>query len=166
MTDTMENLMNSIDANNKELQNKYLTFWLDRQSFGVPIYQVVQIVSMQEITPMPEMPYYVKGVINLRGNIIPVIDGRLRLNKPETEYNDATCIIITIMRGKYVGLIVDEVDEVKNIGKENISDPPRVEGSGESSVIGIARGENKLTLIMDLDKVLGAGELAQITTGL
>ncbi len=78
---------------------------------------MVQIISMQEITPLPDFPEYAKGVINLRGNIIPVIDMRIRLKKPEAEYNESTCIIVTNIQDTYIGFIVDTVDEVVDISR-------------------------------------------------
>lgn len=114
------------NQNKDELEGRYLTFWVQKQLFGVSIDKVVQIVGMQEITELPEQPEYAKGVINLRGQIIPVIDVRLRLGKPEASYTERTCIIITRLNEKDFGLIVDEVDEVTNIVSDRISPPPQM----------------------------------------
>lgn len=114
------------NQNKDDLEGRYLTFWVQKQLFGISIDKVVQIVGMQEITELPEQPEYAKGVINLRGQIIPVIDVRLRIGKQEAQYTERTCIIITHMSGKDFGLIVDEVDEVTNIVSERISPPPQM----------------------------------------
>ena len=94
----MQDKINNLDIENLDddtLRNKYLTFFIEEQLFGVPIADVVQIVGMQDITKVPEFPSYAKGVINLRGIIIPIIDVRLRLKKEEITYNERTCIIVT-----------------------------------------------------------------------
>ncbi|MEG0650505.1 MAG: chemotaxis protein CheW, partial [Oscillospiraceae bacterium] len=115
-----------------EMDGKYLTFWTDKQLFGVPIAHVVQIVGMQNITEVPEFPYYAKGIINLRGSIIPLIDARLRLGKAEAEYNERTCVIVTSINEHFVGFIVDEVDAVVTIADDLIVPPPRLDASNDS----------------------------------
>ncbi|MDU7336842.1 MAG: chemotaxis protein CheW [Clostridium sp.] len=126
--------------NKDELEGRYLTFWVQKQLFGISIDKVVQIVGMQEITELPEQPAYAKGIINLRGQIIPVIDIRLRLGKPEAEYTERTCIIITRINEKDFGLIVDEVDEVTKIVSDRISPPPQMGKDKVSCYLtGIAR---------------------------
>ena len=147
-----------------EMEGKYLTFFTDGQLFGVSIADVVQIVGVQEITPIPEFPHYAKGIINLRGNIIPVIDMRLRLGKSETEYNERTCIIVTNIEEHYIGLIVDQVDEVTDISEELISPPPTVSGTGESFITGIGKLTNKIVLLMNTKKLLGNEELTWLDT--
>lgn len=128
------------NQNKEELEGRYLTFWVQKQLFGISIAKVVQIVGMQEITELPEQPNYAKGVISLRGQIIPVVDVRLRLGKQEAEYTERTCIIITRMYGKDFGLIVDEVDEVTNIACDLISPPPQMSKDQVNSYLtGIAR---------------------------
>ncbi len=147
-----------------EMKGKYLTFFTDDQLFGVSIADVVQIVGMQEITEIPEFPHYAKGIINLRGEIIPIVDMRLRLGKPEAEYNERTCIIVTTINGRCIGLIVDQVDEVTDIKDELISPSPTVSGAGESYLTGIGRLSNKVVLLLDTKRLLGNEELAWIDT--
>lgn len=138
-----------------EMDGKYLTFFTENQLFGVPISDVVQIVGMQEITQVPEFPVYAKGIINLRGSIIPVIDVRLRFGKPEKEYDERTCIIVTFIHEAAVGFIVDAVDAVTSITEENISPPPRVTGEYTSNYLkGIAKHEGKVVLLMDSQRLL------------
>ena len=142
-----------------EMDDKYLTYWTDKQLFGVPIVDVVQIIKMQKITAIPEFPSYVKGIINLRGSIIPLIDVRLRLGKPEIEYNERTCIIVTSIREKEIGFIVDEVDEVVNIGKESITAPPKISVDCQNAYLtGIATQEDRIVLLVDAAKIL-SGEV-------
>ncbi|MEG0542194.1 MAG: chemotaxis protein CheW [Angelakisella sp.] len=147
-----------------EMDGKYLTFFTDNQLFGVSIADVVQIVGMQGITEIPEFPHYAKGIINLRGAIIPVIDMRLRLGKLEAEYNERTCIIVTNINERYIGLIVDQVDEVADIANDLIAPPPTVSGTGESYLTGIGKLTNKVVLLMDARKLLGNEQLACFDT--
>lgn len=154
---------------NAEIQGKYLTFWTDEQLFGIPIAEVVQIVGVQEITTMPDYPSYMKGIIHLRGSVIPLMDVRLRLGRTEAEYTDRTCIIITNINERYFGLIVDGVDEVTHIEDAQIADPPRVGGDSENKYLtGVATLENtkdhteKIILCMDVTKLLGEGVFAAL----
>jgi purine-binding chemotaxis protein CheW len=147
-----------------EMKGKYLTFWTDSQLFGVPIADVVQIIGIQEITPIPDSPAYAKGVINLRGNIIPVIDVRLRFNKAEETYNERTCIIVTRIDQNYIGFIVDSVDEVTNIGDEDISPAPKVSKDRTNAYLsGIGKVENKVVLLLDTSKILNESEIQQVS---
>lgn len=143
-----------------EMDGKYLTFWTDGQLFGIPIAHVVQIVGIQRVTEVPEFPHYAKGIINMRGSIIPVIDARLRLGKQEAEYNERTCIIVTNISENLVGFIVDEVDAVMVVKDEQISPPPQFGGSSESFLTGIGKLEEKVILLMDTRKMVGADELS------
>ena len=140
--------------NDSDMQGKYLTFITENQLFAIPIYDVVQIVGMQKITDMPDSPNYVKGIINLRGSIIPVIDFRLRLGKQENEYNERTCIIVTNIDIQEIGLVVDEVDSVLNIVDEYISKPPQMNVTSNSYITGIATLANKVILILDAAIIL------------
>ena len=138
-----------------EMDGKYLTFWIDNQIFGIAISDIDQIVSIQKITPMPQFPSYVKGVINLRGEIIPVIDVRLRFNKPEVPYNKITCIIIITIGKDQYGLIVDSVDEVVKIQDEEITAPPTISDNYENDYLsGIAKLKEKVVLLLDITAIL------------
>ena len=142
-----------------DTEGKYLTFFTDGQLFGVPISEVVQIVGMQEITAIPEYPAYAKGIINLRGSIIPVIDIRLRLGKNEAEYNDRTCVIVINVCSAYFGFIVDEVDEVTDIESSLIAPPPRVSGESMNQYLtGVAQLGEKIVLLIDATRILGRDE--------
>lgn len=149
----------ALGASADEMKGKYLTFWTFGQLLGIPISLVVQIVGLQDITPMPEFPSYAKGVINLRGTIIPVIDIRLRLNQPEVAYSERTCIIVTSIHDSVAGFIVDEVDEVTTIDDEIISPPPKMSSSQKSYVTGIAKLDKKVALLIDAQRLLGDSEL-------
>lgn len=139
-----------------EMDGKYLTFWIEQQLFALPIADVVQIVGMQTTTPIPEYPYYAKGIINLRGTIIPIIDVRLRLGKEEIPYSERTCIIVANIRGIAVGFIVDSVNEVTDISQEQISLPPRMSGDNTNAYLtGIAKHSQSVILLISTYKMLG-----------
>lgn len=152
--------MQEIDT--KEMDGKYLTFWIDGQLFGVPIVHVVQIVGMQPTTQVPEYPSYAKGIINLRGTIIPLIDVRARLAKPQADYNERTCIIVTDINAMHVGFIVDEVDAVLAIADELISTPPKLADGTDSYITGVGRLESGVVLVLDPKKVLGTEDLQRL----
>lgn len=154
-----------------EMENKWLTFWMDSQLFGVSIAGVEQIIGMQPITGVPEYPPYARGIINLRGSIIPLIDLRLRLGRAEVAYNERTCIIINQVEDSQLGFIVDEVDEVVEIPADYISAPPRM---GDDTVnrylTGIARlvdanGTEKMILCVDAAKIIHPDDFALIAKG-
>lgn len=146
-----------------EMDGKYLTFWTDKQLFGVPITHVVQIVGMQTVTQIPEFPYYAKGVINLRGSIIPLIDARLRLGRQEAEYNERTCIIVISIRERLAGFIVDEVDSVVTITDDFISPPPQLGESAVNYILGVGTLEGGIVLLMDAHKIVGEDEIDLLT---
>lgn len=136
----LENITLELEESRSDLDKKWLTFWLQKQLFGVSIADVEQIISIQSVTEVPEYPKYAKGVINLRGAIIPVIDLRIRLGKPEAEYTDHTCIIISRVGDEQLGFIVDEVDAVIDIPTEAVSAPPQIgENKANRYLTGIAR---------------------------
>ena len=148
-----------------EVKGRYLTFWIDKQLFAVSIADVVQIVGMQDITQLPDYPHYVKGVIDLRGQIIPLVDVRLRFGKAEIPYSDRTCIIIISVKENHFGLIVDEVDEGTDIPSEKIASPPKVNTDQTNSYLtGIAQLEstaekNRIALLLDTLKIISETEL-------
>lgn len=161
--ENLNEAVHELREGNKEIEGKWLTFWLDGQSFGVSIAGVKQIVSMQPIVEMPDYPAYIKGIIHLRGAIIPVIDLRKRLGKPETSYNDHTCIIINSIGEEQLGFIVDEVNSVIDILQNEITPPPKIgEDTANRYLTGIAHindSEEKIILCLDAAKVLQQDEL-------
>lgn len=162
-TKTMSAGMDAAEGN-AEMYGKYLTFWTENQLFGVPIADVVQIVGLQEITKIPEFPEYAKGIINLRGNIIPLIDVRLRFHKEEAPYNERTCIIVTNINDNSIGFIVDAVDAVTDIGDECISQPPKLAADTTNTYLtGVAKLENKVVLLLDTGKILNEDTVMALT---
>ena len=123
MAEIMENILEMEEDTQKD---RYLTFSLGKESYGVEVRYVIEIIGIQSITEVPEMPGYVRGIINLRGKIIPVMDVRLRFKKEPKEYNDRTCIVVIDIKGVSIGLIVDSVSEVITIPEQDVVDPPKM----------------------------------------
>lgn len=156
-----------------DIVDRYLTFRTNSQLFGIPIQDVVQIIGMQKITGLPDSPPYMKGVIRLRGEVFPVIDVRRRLGQPDAAYNERTCIIITHIRDRGFGFIVDEVDEVCNIADEQIVPPPRMENSAVTTYLtGIAHLDGasgkaeRIILLLNITRLLREDELVSVAQAL
>lgn len=135
-------------------KGRYLTFELDREVYGIEIKYVTEIIGIQDITEVPEMPEYIKGIINLRGKIIPVMDVRLRFKKEPREYNDRTCIIVIDIEDISIGLIVDSVSEVLAIPETEVVAPPEVGKGSNKYIKGIGKVGNEVKLILDSHKLL------------
>jgi purine-binding chemotaxis protein CheW len=151
MTIQQESLLESEDTQH----GRYLTFLLGEEVFGIEIRYVTEIIGMHQITRLPELPEHIRGIINLRGKIIPVIDMRLRFKKEPIEYNDRTCIIVIDIDDISVGLIVDEVDEVITYEDDDIVPPPDCKTGVQNRFIeGIGRKEENVTLILDCRRLL------------
>lgn len=143
-------------------KGKYLTFTLDTECYGIEIKFVTEIIGIQAITEMPELPDYLKGIINLRGKIIPVMDVRLRFKKPSREYNDRTCVIVVDIHGMSVGLVVDSVAEVLNIAENNIVPPPQMQKGGNKYIKAVGKVDNDVKLLLDCSKLLQEAEVEEL----
>ena len=141
---------------------KYLTFSLGAEFYGIEIKYVTEIIGMQSITELPQTPAYVRGIINLRGKIIPVIDVRLRFGKPFQPYNDRTCIIVIDLKQTSIGLIVDAVSEVMSISEEEMVPPPEFKAGGNPFLQAIAKTGTSVKLLLDGGKLLTDHETEQL----
>ena len=150
--------MEDIDIEEDTQKEKYLTFVLDNESYGIGINNVTEIIGIQPITPIPELPDYIKGIINLRGKIIPVMDVRLRFKKQFREYNDRTCIIVVEMKDLSIGLIVDSVSEVLIILDKDIVPPPNLNKLSNKYIRGIGKTDKEVKLILDCNKLINDDE--------
>lgn len=148
----------------EDTQNgRYLTFTLGAEVFGLEIRHVTSIIGIQPITPIPEAADYVRGLINLRGKVIPVIDVRLKFGKEPVEYNDRTCIIVLEIETLTMGLIVDQVSDVVTIGCDNIVDPPdRKTGAYNRYVKAVGLSGNSIRLLLDSSKLIEGDVLETI----
>ena len=138
---------------------KYLAFRLGKEDFAIQVLKVREIVGIQDITSVPQMPSYVKGVINLRGKVIPVVDLRLKFGLPEREYTQRTCIIVVQVHSGGVaiqsGVIVDEVSEVLNLATAEIEDTPDFgEDVSTPYLLGMAKAKDSVKMLLDIDQVL------------
>lgn len=151
MADIQVNLMEEEDTQ----KGRYLIFFIDNESYGIEIQYVTEIIGIQTITEVPELPDYVKGIINLRGKIIPVMDVRLRFKKQAKEYNDRTCIIVIDIMDMSIGLIVDSVSEVVTINDTDISELPQMnQGVQNRYIKNIGKIGNEVRLLLDCEKLL------------
>jgi len=148
-------------------QDKYLTFVINGQDYGIDIRYVTEIIGIQKITELPELLNFVKGVINLRGKVIPIIDVRLRFGFPEREYDERTCIIVVDMNESSIGLVVDSVNEVLDIPSSQIDPPPKVKKGKENRFIqGLGKVEDSVKILLDVHKLLFDEELEAIESAL
>ncbi len=145
----------SIEREEDTQKGRFLTFSLDKESYGIEIKYVTEIIGIQEITEIPELPEYVKGIINLRGKIIPIMDVRIRFKKEPREYNDRTCVIVVDIKNISIGLVVDRVSEVLTIPEQNIVEPPQMSmGLNNRYIKKIGEIGNDVKLLLDCEKLL------------
>ena len=150
-------LNDSSDATN-EIENMYLNFTIGEQIYGIEVRNVLQIIGMQPISTMPDMEPDMKGYINLRGNIIPVISLRLHFGQMEEEYTDRTCIVVVKINEREIGLVVDSIQETITITPEDISPPPGTGDHADNSYVrGIARLSSGRTAVLLQAQKLFAG---------
>ncbi len=144
-------------------KDKYLSFRLASEDYGIEIRHIIEIIVMQEITRVPDMPNFIIGVINLRGNVISVMDIRLRFNLESRDYDDRTCIIVVKINEISIGLLVDTVNEVVDIPEDQIDPPPRTHsGVGSSFIQGMGKLDGNVKILLDIEKILYEEELDQI----
>jgi len=148
---------------------KYLTFQLAQEEFGIRVLKVREIMGLQEITAVPQTPSHVKGVINLRGKVVPVIDLRLKFGLPATDYTQRTCIIVTQVQGGsapvMMGIVVDGVSEVLNLSGSEIEDTPDFgDSAGTQYLLGMAKVKGKVKILLDIDRVLSTLELHNLSS--
>jgi purine-binding chemotaxis protein CheW len=149
----------------EEREGKYLTFTLADEEYGIGILKIKEIIGMMPITTVPQTPEFVKGVINLRGKVIPVIDLRLRFGMESIDYTERTCIIVVEIDGTVgtvqIGIVVDSVSEVLNIKGEDIEDTPTFGTKLDTNyILGMAKMEGGVKILLDIDQVLNSKEIS------
>ena len=145
----------------EEYAGKYLTFNLADEEYGIAILKVKEIIGMMPVTQVPKTPEFVKGVVNLRGKVIPVVDLRLKFSIPEAEHTEQTCIIVVQVDDVEMGIIVDEVREVLDIAAHAIEDAPSFGSSVETDfILGMGKADDRVTILLDISKVLDPTEVA------
>lgn len=136
-------------------EGKYLTFALLQEEYGLEILAVREIIGIMEITGVPQVPGYVKGVINLRGKIIPVIELRLKFGMPEVQYTKETCIIVVDVNNTLMGILVDRVCEVLDIPQQNIEPTPSFGSRVESDfILGMGKVSDKVKILLNIQRIL------------
>lgn len=160
----MENIVeNTLEIEEDTQKDRFLTFSLGKESYGIDIKYVIEIIGIQAITEIPELPEYVRGIINLRGKIIPVLDVRLKFKKEPKEYNDRTCVIVVDIKEVSIGLIVDSVAEVITISEEDMVEPPQMKkGFNNRYIKKIGKIGNEVKLLLDCEKLLTDNELEDL----
>jgi len=148
-------------------EGKYLTFTLANEEYGIGILKIREIIGMMPITSVPRTPEFVKGVINLRGKVIPIMDLRLRFNMEAIDYTDRTCIIVVEIENQagtiQIGSVVDSVSEVLNVGGNDIEETPSFGTKLDTGyILGMAKMEGGVKILLDIDEVLNDEEIAAL----
>lgn len=141
-------------------KDKFLTFQLDTEGYGIEIRYVTEIICIQKITEVPDLPACVRGVINLRGKVIPVMDVRARFHMDARDYDERTCIVVVNVEAKTVGLVVDKVNEVANIPDSQIEAPPVAKGmAGGRFLQGMGKIGEEVRILLDVPELLHDAEM-------
>ncbi|MFC1523585.1 chemotaxis protein CheW [Thermodesulfobacteriota bacterium] len=147
------------------LAGKYLTFVLGKEHYGINILKVREIIGLMEITAVPHTPQYLKGVINLRGRVIPVVDLRMKFHMNSQEYTDRTCIIVVEVQDQtgviQIGMVVDSVSEVLNVAGADVEPPPSFgkQITGMQNILGMAKANDSVTSLLDIDRIVDVGDV-------
>ena len=143
-----------------DIEGKFLTFVLGEEIYGIEILKAREIIGLMDITTVPQTPDYMKGVINLRGKVIPVIDLRMKFSMQEEEHTQETCVIVVEVNGTSIGLIVDSVSEVSDINGADIEDSPSFgQGIDTSFIMGLGKVKERIIVLLDINAVLSTEEL-------
>jgi purine-binding chemotaxis protein CheW len=157
-----------MEIETKTKVNSYLTFKIGEEEFGANVSKVLNILELQEITKVPKAPVYMKGVINLRGMVLPVIDTRIKFDMEPIEFTNKTCILVLEVEvdgeSVNVGALVDSVQEVLELDKEDIQSPPSIGNKYQSEFIfGMAKVDKEFIMLLDMDKVFSVDEITELS---
>lgn len=156
-------LTTQINGETSTKGGKYLTFFLAGEEYGIEILKVHEIIGVMPITTVPRTPRFIRGVINLRGKVIPIVDLRMKFGMPGKEQTEETCIIVVQIAGAQIGTMVDKVSEVLDIDGSDIDDAPGF-GSDVNTeyILGIGKSQGKVKLLLDIEKVLSTQDVAAL----
>ncbi|MCP4399671.1 MAG: purine-binding chemotaxis protein CheW [bacterium] len=158
----MEEQVTAVEENTRS--GKYLTFVIDDEEYGLEILKVREIIGIMDITAVPKTPNFVKGVINLRGKVIPVIDLRLKFGMEEAEQTEETCIIVISVNDLEIGIIVDRVSEVQDISGQDIEDSPEFGAQVDTTfILGMGKTNDRVTILLDISRVIGSEDIQAVT---
>lgn len=149
---TIQSTAETID----DLSSRFLTFGIGDTIYGISLTNVLEIIGIQDITTVPNVPQHVKGLINLRGKVVPVIDTRLKMGKPERDYDDLTCIVVIDIQDMHIGLIVDNVSEVISVDLETAAVPPKTGIQENQFLSSVIERDGHTVLNIDLEKFLAS----------
>ena len=167
VTATVQDRGQRVEDVEETRDEKYLTFAIGAAEYGIAIDHVIEIIGIQRITELPGAPDFIRGVINLRGKVIPVIDVRRRFGLQEKAYSDRTCIVVIKLSEMLIGLIVDGVSEVVDIAETEIDPPPKInKGPGSRFIQGFGKAENKIKILLDIHKLLFDNEIEELQVAL
>ncbi len=152
-------------ANATDFGGKFLTFFLAEEEYGIAILKVHEIIGMMAITSVPRTPAFTRGVINLRGKVIPIVDLRLKFEMPAQDQTSETCIIVVHVQGIEIGIVVDRVSEVLNIAGSDIEEAPSFGTDVNTDyILGIGKSQGKVKILLDIDRVLSTREVHEIAS--
>jgi len=155
--------MEAVATKKEVTEGKFLTFALGTEEYGIEILKVREIIGLMDITTVPQTPDYMKGVINLRGKVIPVIDLRLKFSMLEDEHTQETCVIVVEVNNAQIGVIVDSVSEVLDIKSTEIEDAPSFgQGIDTDFIMGLGKTKEKIIILLDIEEVLSSEELEMV----
>ncbi|MCD6580563.1 MAG: purine-binding chemotaxis protein CheW [Desulfuromusa sp.] len=166
MTEITEIIPEEVPIDQDTMQGMYLTFDLAGEGYGLEIRYVTEIIGIQKVTNVPDMPDHVIGVLNLRGKVIPIIDVRLRFNLTFREYDERTCIIVVSVNEHPVGLVVDQVSEVVDIAQMNIEPPPATGKNRGSYIQGLGKIDENVKILLNVEVLVEDEDLTENQTEL
>jgi len=154
-------MMTSRAAPVRDATREVLVFVIGKEEYGVDILKVQEIRGYEKVTAIPAAPEFLKGVVNLRGTIVPVIDMRIKFNLPDPRYDSFTVVVILRLSSRVIGIVVDAVSDVVRLAATDVKDPPRLGSVVDSSYLtGVATINERMVLLLDIEKLLSSGDLA------
>ena len=155
--------LNTLEETEDTMEGRFLTFDLGEEVFGIKIRHVTEIIGLQTINKLPEMPDYIQGIINLRGKIVPVIDMGMKFKRAKKDYSDRTCIVVVETQQLTAGLIVDNVAEVMTINETDIAPPPELDlGVGCRYLSGVGKVDGDVVILLDCEQLFNEEETQTI----
>ena len=155
--------MEAVATKKEVTEGKFLTFILGSEVYGIEILKVREIIKLMDITAVPRTPDYLKGVINLRGKVIPIVDLRSKFSMPEIEHTQETCIIVAEVNQTSIGIIVDSVSEVSNINSEEIEEAPHLGQNIDTDfILGLGKTKERIVILLDIELVLSSEDLETV----
>lgn len=158
-----DNVMNNVNSRAKSAEGEYLTFVLGAEEYGLEILKVQEIRGYDAVTQIANTPEFIKGVVNLRGKIVPIVDLRIKFNLGKVEYNEFTVVIILNLHGRVVGIVVDGVSDVIALKEEQIRDVPSLVTSIDTKyIVGLATLDQRMLILVDIEQLMTSQEMALV----